>query len=121
MFYKNGIKVIPLNIYEYLTPLTLAVWIMDNGCRVNYGIRIDSNSFKLKEVELLNEVIKSKYNLDTTIQSIRVKDQYSIYIKKQSIPHLINIVGPYIHSSIKYKLGIDNNTYSSSFKSHTYI
>ena len=74
----------------------------------NYGIRIATNSYNLKEVELLNESIKSKFNLETTIQKISLKDQYSIYIKKQSIPDLINIVKPFIHSSMLYKLGIDN-------------
>jgi len=105
MFYKNGIKVVPLNIYEYLTPLALAVWIMDDGGWTNNGVRIASNSFNLKEVELLNNIIKSKYNLETTIQNIWIKDQYSIYIKKQSLVHLRNIVEPNIHSSMLYKLG----------------
>ena len=100
MFYKNGKKVIPLNIYEYLTPLALAVWIMDDGGWANHGIRIASNSFSLKEVELLNDVLKSKYNLDTTIQNIWKENQYSIYIKKQSVNNLRNIVGPYVHSSM---------------------
>jgi hypothetical protein len=31
MFYKNGIKKIPSNIADYLTPLALAVWISDDG------------------------------------------------------------------------------------------
>lgn len=108
MFYKNGIKVIPLNISEYLTPLALAVWIMDDGGWVNSGIRIATNSYKLKEVELLNDSLKSKYKLDTTIQKIWIKDQYSIYIKKQSISNLRNIIKPFIHSSMLYKLGTDN-------------
>jgi hypothetical protein len=105
MFYNNGRKVIPGNIYEYLTPLALAVWIMDDGGFANYGIRIATNSFKLKEVELLQDVIKSKYNLETTIQNIYIKDQYSIYIKKKSVNNLRNIVGPYIHFSMLHKLG----------------
>nr|YP_009517229.1 LAGLIDADG homing endonuclease [Myochromella boudieri]AYE93142.1 LAGLIDADG homing endonuclease [Myochromella boudieri] len=105
MFYKNGTKVIPLNISEYLTPLALAVWIMDDGGWVNCGVRIATNSFELKEVELLNSVIKSKYNLETTIQKIWIKDKYSIYIKKQSIIKLRSIVGPFIHSSMLYKIG----------------
>jgi LAGLIDADG DNA endonuclease family/Cytochrome C oxidase subunit II, transmembrane domain len=100
MFYKNGRKVIPTNIYEYLTPLALAVWIMDDGGWTNYGIRIATNSFNLKEVEILQGVLISKYNLDTTIQSIYIKDQYSIYIKKQSVNNLRNIVGLYIHFSM---------------------
>jgi len=120
MFYKNGKKVIPLNIYKYLTPLALAVWIMDNGGWDNYGIRIASNSFSLKEVELLNDVLISKYNLETTIHKIWKESQYSIYIKKQSVNNIRNIVGPYMHSSMLYKLGLDN-TYSSSFNPHTYI
>ena len=81
---------------------------MDDGGWTNSGVRISTNSFELKEVELLNDVLKSKYNLDTTIQKIWIKDQYSIYIKKQSVPNLINIIGPYIHTSMLYKLGIDN-------------
>jgi ubiquinol-cytochrome c reductase cytochrome b subunit len=105
MFYNKGRKVIPKNIYEYLTPLALAVWIMDDGGWTNYGIRIATNSFKLKEVELLQDVIKSKYNLETTIQKIYIKDQYSIYIKKQSVNNLRNIVGPFIHFSMLHKLG----------------
>ena len=120
MFYKKGTKVVPKNIYEYLTPLALAVWIMDDGGWVNSGVRIATNSFKLKEVELLNGVLNSKFNLETTIQKIWVKDKYSIYITKKSVPNLRNIVIPFIHSSMLYKLGVDN-THSSSFKPHTYI
>jgi len=105
MFYKNGKKVIPLNICEYLTPLALAVWIMDDGGFVNSGIRIATNSYELKEVELLNDAIKSKFNLETTIQKIWIKNQYSIYIKKKSVNNLRNIVGPYIHTSMLYNLG----------------
>ena len=120
MFYKAGKKIIPQNIGEYLTPLALAVLIMDDGAWTNVGVRIATNSFTLKEVELLSDVLKSKYNLETTIQKIWIKDQYSIYITKQSIPNLRNIVGPFMHSSMLYKLGIDN-TKSSSFNQHTYI
>jgi hypothetical protein len=108
IFYTNGRKVLPQNIYEYLTPLALAVWIMDDGGWANYGIRIATNSFKLKEVEVLQDILKSKYKLETTIQNISIKDQYSIYIKKQSVNNLRNIVGPYIHFSMVHKLGPAN-------------
>ncbi|PVU97775.1 hypothetical protein BB561_000309 [Smittium simulii] len=44
----------------------LTVWIMDDGGRANYGLKIATNCLKLKEVELLKETLKSKYNLETT-------------------------------------------------------
>lgn len=31
LFYKKGKKILPLNIEEYLTPLTLAIWICEDG------------------------------------------------------------------------------------------
>jgi hypothetical protein len=112
MFYNNGSngsKVIPGNIYEYLTPLALAVWIKYDGGFANYGLRIATNSFKLTEVELLQDVKKSKYKLETTIQNIYIKDQYSIsiYIQKtkKSVNNLRNIVRPYIQFSLLHKLG----------------
>lgn len=84
LFYKKGIKVISFQIENYLTPLALAVWIMDDGCWVNSGVRIATNCFTFSEI--LNDILKNKYKLDTTIQSIWVlpnnKDRYSIYIKK---------------------------------------
>ena len=40
---------------------------MDDGGWTNSGVRISTNSFELKEVELLNVSLKSKYYLDTTI------------------------------------------------------
>jgi ubiquinol-cytochrome c reductase cytochrome b subunit len=105
MFYNNGRKIIPQNLYEFLTPLALAVWIMDDGGWTNSGVRIATNSFKLKDIELLQAVLKSKYKLETTIQKLYIKDQYSLYIKKQSVNNLRNIVGSYIHFSMLYKLG----------------
>ena len=108
MFYKNGIKKIPFNIGEYLTPLALAVWISDDGGWANHGIRIATNSFQLKDIELLSKVLKSKYNLDTTIQKLSGKDLYSLYIKKQSINDIRELLLPYMHPSMLFKLGIDN-------------
>ena len=43
---------------------------MDDGGWANNGVRIAANSFTLKEVELLSDVLKSKYNLENTIQKI---------------------------------------------------
>ena len=106
---KKGKKVIPLNISEYLTPLALAVWVNDDGGWANNGVRIAANSFTLKEVKLLSDVLKSKYNLENTIQNIYKENQYSLYIKKESIGKIINILTPFIHPSMLFKLGICNN------------
>uniref|UniRef100_UPI0022378448 LAGLIDADG endonuclease n=1 Tax=Ramaria rubella TaxID=113071 RepID=UPI0022378448 len=113
LFYKKGKKIVSLNIEKYITPLTLAIWISDDGCFCSStggrgGVRITCNSFSLEEVEYLTNVLRKKFFLDCTIQKISLKDKYSIYIKKNSITRLENLILPYLHISMHYKLGLLN-------------
>ena len=107
MFYKKGKKIISPKIENYLTPLALAIWIMDDGGWANPGVRISTYNFNLQEVEFLVYLLKKLYNLDCTIQILKNNTQSSIYIQKKSVSKLIKIVSPYIHNSMYHKLGIN--------------
>ena len=65
MFYLSGKKVIPSNIGDYLTHISLAFWICDDGSWNSVGryVTLCTDSFTLKEVELLIEVLNKKFNL----------------------------------------------------------
>jgi len=67
LFYKNNIKVIPYNIYDLLTPIALAHWIMSDGAKLNKGLVLCTDSFSLPDVIILSNVLRLKYNLNTTI------------------------------------------------------
>lgn len=46
LFYKKGHKYINSSISNYLTPLALAVWIMDDGGKMfNAGLKLSTNCF----------------------------------------------------------------------------
>lgn len=111
LFYKKGKKVINKNIEKYITPLSLAVWIMHDGGWVKHGVRISTNAFNYSEVEILTQILYIKFGLVTTIQKLtkvnkKDLDKYSIYIKASSISLLSKIVQPYTHSSMLYKIGL---------------
>jgi ubiquinol-cytochrome c reductase cytochrome b subunit len=105
-WYKDKIKRVPdTEILDlYLSPLALAIWIMDDGAKVSAGLKFCTNGFILSDVERLSLLLNNKYNLFTSIQSAGVPDQYIIYVPKKGIDTLKKIVGPYIHPSMKYKL-----------------
>ena len=43
LFYNSdGLKVVPYNIYELLTPRSLAYWIMDDGSLQNKGLHLNT-------------------------------------------------------------------------------
>lgn len=105
-FYKKGKKIIPLNIEKYITPLSLAIWISADGGWTGSGVRISCNSFTLRDIGILVDKLRSKFNLDCTIEKIYMKNKYSIYIKPNSISNLRILILPHIHKSMYYKLGL---------------
>lgn len=106
MFYKKGKKIIHSNIGNYLTPLALAIWISDNGCWIKSGVRISCNAFTLIEVKLLIKILNKNFGLLCNVQSTYILNKYSIYIQNKSIPKLREIVYPFMHKSMLYKLGL---------------
>jgi len=57
-FYNHKTKIIPDNIYELLTPVALAHWIMGDGAKLNKSIVLCTDSFSLREVIILMNVLK---------------------------------------------------------------
>jgi len=111
MFYKFNelenklVKTIPYEIEKYLTPLSLAIWFMDDGSNLGKGAKIVTNCFTYKELQFLCEIIFKKYNLIVTLQSGGKNKGYSLYINSKSMPLFSKIVKPYMLPSLNYKLG----------------
>uniref|UniRef100_UPI002A82F621 LAGLIDADG homing endonuclease n=1 Tax=Pappia fissilis TaxID=1040649 RepID=UPI002A82F621 len=108
LWYINNVKIVPSIIGDYLTPLALAIWIMDDGGKVGKGLKLSTNSFTYLDCTLLVKVLYVNFNIKSSIQSASVgpDNQYIIYIWKESIPLLKKIILPYVHPSMKYKLNI---------------
>jgi hypothetical protein len=80
IFFKNGQKTVPYNIGEYLSPLTLAVWIMYNGSYEKFGMLLHCEGFCPKDQKLLQEALFVKYGLKTTLH--KKNNKTSIYVPK---------------------------------------
>nr|QXM15415.1 LAGLIDADG endonuclease [Leucoagaricus naucinus] len=106
-YFKNDdhrIKIVPHKVEEYLTPIALAVWIMEYGGAVSSGLKIATNKYKLIEVKLLCEIINRNYGLQARPCLAGVNNQYIIYIPSASMPVLAKLIGPYMHPSMYYKI-----------------
>ena len=77
---------------------------MDDGGKASSGLKIATNSFSLDEVENLANILRKKYNLKTSVIKTGALNQYNIYISKTSMKDLVEIIKPYFHSSMYYKL-----------------
>ena len=77
---------------------------MDDGGKASSGLKIATNSFSLDEVENLANILRKKYNLKTSVIKTGPLNQYNLYISKTSMKDLVEIIKPYFHSSMYYKL-----------------
>ena len=103
LFYPNSVKIVPQNIYELLTSVALAHMIMGDGSVRDYGLIICTDSYTVQDVVRLMNVLMIKFRLECTLRAHK-KNQYRIYIKQGSMALLLNIVSPYMHPSMFYKL-----------------
>jgi len=105
LFYINGVKTIPSNIGELLTPIGLAYWAMDDGNKNKKNFYLNTDSLSLDEVQLLIKVLKDNFDLDCTFH-VKRKGQYRIFIQVKSMDRFRSLVYPYFHPSMYYKLKI---------------
>lgn len=103
LFYPNHLKIVPNNISDLLNPISLAYWAMDDGTNDRSGFIFCTDAFSLEEVLFLIQVFKSKFDLDSSLSQIRL-NQYRIYIKANSKIKFKELVQPYFHPSMLYKL-----------------
>lgn len=106
---KKRIKLIPTFIEELITPISLAYRIMDDGYYDKPNIKLCTHSFTLEEVNLLKNVLQSKFKLNCKISKIKVRDTglfwYLLIIKKDSLNLLWEMLSEHIIPSMRYKFG----------------
>ena len=103
-FYAGGKKIIPRTIAQFLDPLALAVWFMDDGALGGRGegYILNTQSFSYKENEVLRLGLQERFSAKVSIH--KDKKWWRLYIWKGSMDNFRNIIDPYVIPAIRYKL-----------------
>ena len=100
LFYIQGKKTIPDNLFELLTWEALVQWVSGDGA-YNSGITLQTQCFTVKELVLIINVLIIKFGLECNLHK---QGNYSvIYIKSKSIKKNLHNMLPYIHPTMLYK------------------
>jgi len=110
MFYKNDLKIIPLNLNEYLTPKALATWYLDNTDKIFLSNK-QSFYLNIDSIEYIIKLLQNKYNLNTYYK-LESKGKVVFYCcileEKNNLDCLKKTISPFFSSSLTHKL---NNPY----------
>ena len=97
-WYPKGRKVVP---QLTLTPLTMAVWFMDDGCKSHRAIYLNTQQFDRESQERLLSLLQQQWGINASLN--RDKSYYRIRIAVDSIERFKSIVGPHVLSGLAYK------------------
>ena len=96
-FYSKRKKIVPKDIK--LTPFSLAVWYMDDGCLSDHKCIISTDSYSKRDIMFLKKILFDKFGIKCSI-----KNKSKLMIKKESFSTFFSIINPFIFSSLKYKI-----------------
>jgi hypothetical protein len=101
-FYKGRRKVVPENIAALVTPLSIAVWFMDDGGADYAGLDLQTHNFGLEEVELLVATLAERLKVTATTRAN--KGRWIIYIPASSVGAFRSAIEPHMLPELRYKL-----------------
>lgn len=97
-YYVNNEKSVVKEYLNLIDPLGFAIWYMDDGNITNHSYQFNTQSFSVKEKQLLQAKLR-QFGVKTTLHK-----QGQIYILSESRDKFKEIIEPYMLDSMKYKL-----------------
>lgn len=104
--YPHGKKFVSYEWLEQLSPLSLAVWYMDDGSinKRYHTIVLCTNSFSYDEQVLIIDFLAARYGIEAKLESRR-NNQTVLRINASQRYRFFDIVSPHIPDCMSYKLG----------------
>jgi DNA-directed RNA polymerase beta subunit/DNA-directed RNA polymerase beta' subunit len=114
-FYCDGIKRVPTDIVDLLTPLSLAIWYQDDGSLTHGNrqriLRLHVGLFNTTDCDLLVDAILKltgvQFTVGTTETTYNGRPSIQRFLRvgtRAGIDKFLDIVRPYVHSCLSYKV-----------------
>ena len=97
-WYAHGRKVVPQLV---LTPLALAVWFMDEGCKSHRAIYLNTQQFDIASQRRLVDLLQAQWGIRASLN--RDKTYHRIRIAVESIERFKAIAAPHVLPELAYK------------------
>ena len=104
-FYREVRKIVPRDIERDLSPLSMAVWFMDDGAADHSGVSLQTHGFTLEEVELLVAGLRTRFDLAANAR--RNRGRWIIYVGSASLGRLREILAPHLLPVFRIQGGLE--------------
>ncbi len=101
-FYVDRRKIVPPDIERFVTPVSVAVWLMDDGTAERAGVSFQTHSFEQDEAKRLAMLLQDAFGLETSL--MKNHGASIVYVHGSSLEALKALVAPYVLPQFTYKL-----------------
>jgi hypothetical protein len=99
LFYEAGRKRAP---ELELSPLTLAVWFMDDGCKSRTAVYLSTQQFDRESQEMLVRLLHDQWGIEASLNLD--KTYYRIRVSVTGTALLTSLIEPLLLPEFRYKL-----------------
>jgi hypothetical protein len=107
LFYRDGKKTIPEKIGDLVThPLTLAIWLMDDGNKNKDVLFLSTESFSIREQQCLCSCLLDQFGIPSTLNfhsTSNGQDLYRIRLSREGSKKAVELITTYALPSLGYK------------------
>ena len=101
LFYPKGKKVITKELCSLITPLSLAIYYMDDGFKHRKNCYYSMCAYNEESIENFRNLLLFEHNIKTSVH----KNNY-LYIKSESTNEFIKLIKPFIIEEMLYKVSL---------------
>lgn len=104
-FYSGRTKIVPRDIEKDITPLSLAVWYMDDGSiksKRHKGVFLNTQGFAESDILLLQKILEQNFGIISTTK--KDKNGKQIYLGGEAGEKFCKLINPYVIPSMRYKI-----------------
>lgn len=101
-FYREGVKILPRNIFEIFTPKMIAVWFMDDGSNTKESFTLNTHGFSQGEQLEIVDYFKNSHGIQTRL--VKDRDKWKISFGRYEYQKFTDLVEPFIIPSMTYKI-----------------
>ena len=99
LFYASGKKRVPS---LELSPLALAVWFMDDGCKSRNAVYLNTQQFDLASQQTLLRQLRDQWGIEGALN--KDKTYHRIRISVTGTVRLAEVIGQHLLPALRYKL-----------------
>ncbi len=107
-FYKDKKKIIPDLIKRWLTPLSMAIWFMDDGqikSKKHRALLINTQCFSKNDLGKLQKALEEKFGIKTNLK--KEPTGWRLYLLSETVSKFVKLIEPHILPLMRKKLGIN--------------